>query len=223
MDALITLASGEASFFDETFLYIAGGALVLFALVVAFLGMKKEDFPTDGQFKALTGVAVVLVVCTGIGAVQSARFEQAERRAENQEAAKEAEAEAEEKEAEEAPLTEGEAAEPEGDAEGEGGGSGEGPSGDADVGPEGVALFTEAGCGGCHTLADAGASGTTGPNLDEVLPGQSPDEIRTSIVDPSAKLSDGFTDGIMPGSYQNQFNEVELDTLVAYLSEVAGN
>ena len=31
----------------------------------------------------------------------------------------------------------------------------------------GRAVFASAGCGGCHTLADAGATGTTGPNLDE--------------------------------------------------------
>ena len=29
---------------------------------------------------------------------------------------------------------------------------------------------TSAGCGGCHTLADAGASGAVGPNLDDLKP-----------------------------------------------------
>ena len=31
----------------------------------------------------------------------------------------------------------------------------------------GKTLFASAGCGGCHTLAEAGANGTVGPNLDE--------------------------------------------------------
>jgi len=34
----------------------------------------------------------------------------------------------------------------------------------------GKAVFMSAGCVGCHTLADAGASGTVGPNLDDVKP-----------------------------------------------------
>ncbi len=34
----------------------------------------------------------------------------------------------------------------------------------------GKAVFTSAGCVGCHTLADAGATGNVGPNLDEAKP-----------------------------------------------------
>ena len=34
----------------------------------------------------------------------------------------------------------------------------------------GKKIFESAGCTGCHTLADAGATGTVGPNLDQVKP-----------------------------------------------------
>jgi mono/diheme cytochrome c family protein len=34
----------------------------------------------------------------------------------------------------------------------------------------GKAVFVSQGCGGCHTLAAAGASGNVGPNLDEAKP-----------------------------------------------------
>jgi mono/diheme cytochrome c family protein len=34
----------------------------------------------------------------------------------------------------------------------------------------GKSVFTSAGCSGCHTLKAAGASGTVGPNLDQVKP-----------------------------------------------------
>jgi cytochrome c6 len=34
----------------------------------------------------------------------------------------------------------------------------------------GKAVFASAGCTSCHTLKDAGASGTIGPNLDEAKP-----------------------------------------------------
>jgi mono/diheme cytochrome c family protein len=35
---------------------------------------------------------------------------------------------------------------------------------------EGHQVFVSAGCGGCHTLAAAHASGTVGPNLDQLKP-----------------------------------------------------
>ena len=41
------------------------------------------------------------------------------------------------------------------------------PSGDATAGKQ---VFESAGCTSCHTLADAGATGTVGPNLDEAKP-----------------------------------------------------
>jgi mono/diheme cytochrome c family protein len=34
----------------------------------------------------------------------------------------------------------------------------------------GKAVFTTVGCSGCHTLADANAHGTVGPNLDQLKP-----------------------------------------------------
>src|SRR3954464_4888730 len=34
----------------------------------------------------------------------------------------------------------------------------------------GKGLFSKAGCVGCHTLADAGSTGTVGPNLDTAKP-----------------------------------------------------
>ena len=41
------------------------------------------------------------------------------------------------------------------------------PEGDASAGN---GIFASAGCGGCHTLKAANASGTVGPNLDELKP-----------------------------------------------------
>src|SRR5438045_1250905 len=40
----------------------------------------------------------------------------------------------------------------------------------ASLGTDGAAIFKGAGCAGCHTLAAAGATGTTGPNLDQLKP-----------------------------------------------------
>jgi mono/diheme cytochrome c family protein len=41
------------------------------------------------------------------------------------------------------------------------------PQGDPAAGKQ---IFASAGCGSCHTLADAGTTGTVGPNLDEAKP-----------------------------------------------------
>lgn len=217
MDGVLHLASsGDKGFFDAAFLYISGGALVVMALAVAFLGMRNKDFPSSKtQLRAISGIAIVLVACTGAGALLSARFEQRERRAENEEAAKEAEAGEAAKEAEEAPLTEGQAAEP-------GAATGEAPGPGGAAAADGMALFVDSGCGDCHTLADAGSSGQIGPVLDDVLPGMSEEMIRTSIVDPGAEVAEGFPDGVMPAVYGDQFSEDELNALVAYLADVAG-
>jgi len=48
-----------------------------------------------------------------------------------------------------------------------GGGGGGGGQGDAAAGK---AVFASAGCGGCHTLKAAKASGNVGPNLDQLKP-----------------------------------------------------
>jgi cytochrome c oxidase subunit II len=87
---------------------------------------------------------------------------------------------------------------------------------------EGQQIFDDQGCSGCHTLAAAGATQTIGPDLDEVLPDRSPQEIEQSIVDPDAELSPGFNQGIMPDNFGDALSPDELDTLVRYLSQNAG-
>jgi cytochrome c oxidase subunit II len=86
--------------------------------------------------------------------------------------------------------------------------------------PDGKTVFTDAGCGGCHTLADAGTTGGTGPNLDEVLADKDEAFIRQSIVDPSAFIAPGYSDGLMPPNFGDTLQPAELDALVKYLAEV---
>ena len=98
--------------------------------------------------------------------------------------------------------------------------SGGGEPGGGGGAPDGKSVFTEAGCGGCHTLADAGTTGGTGPDLDEGLAGKDEAFIRESIVDPSADVTQGFSDGIMPPNFGDTLQPAELDALVKYLAEV---
>jgi cytochrome c oxidase subunit II len=98
----------------------------------------------------------------------------------------------------------------------EGGGGGEGGGEE----PDAKALFTDSGCGGCHALADAGTSGGVGPDLDETIAGREEAFIEESIVDPSAEIAEGFSDGLMPSNFGDQLTPAELDALVKYLAEV---
>ncbi len=102
-----------------------------------------------------------------------------------------------------------------------GGGGGGAPSG-PQLAALGKQTFTGgAGCGACHTLADAGTTGTVGPNLGTMLKGQSQDEIRTSIVSPNAKITAGFPANVMPPNFAQTLSKQQIDGLVAYLSQVS--
>jgi mono/diheme cytochrome c family protein len=74
----------------------------------------------------------------------------------------------------------------------------------------GAAVFASAGCGGCHTLADAGAAGAVGPNLDEAKPSAS------LVVD---RVTTGK--GGMP-PFSGRLDEQQIADVAAYVSSVAG-
>jgi cytochrome c oxidase subunit II len=81
---------------------------------------------------------------------------------------------------------------------------------------------TSTACAACHTLKDAGATATTGPDLDKVLVGKDAAFIKTSISTPDAAIAPGFQGGIMPKNYPDTLSPAELDALVKYLGQVAG-
>jgi cytochrome c553 len=65
-------------------------------------------------------------------------------------------------------------------------------------------------CGGCHTLADAGATGAVGPNLDDAQPSAE------LVVD---RVTNG--QGGMP-SFSSTLSEQQIADVAAYVSSVAG-
>jgi cytochrome c oxidase subunit 2 len=85
----------------------------------------------------------------------------------------------------------------------------------------GEAVFTTAGCGGCHTFEPAGTDAQVGPDLDTLDPGGEPleDFILESIVDPNAKVASGYQPDVMPGTYESSLSDAQLDALVQYLVE----
>jgi mono/diheme cytochrome c family protein len=82
-----------------------------------------------------------------------------------------------------------------------------GGEGDPAAGKE---VFASAGCGSCHTLSDAGTTGTVGPNLDEAQPAF--DEAATTITNGR---------GAMP-SFEGQLSEEQINDVAAYVSSAAG-
>ncbi len=89
------------------------------------------------------------------------------------------------------------------------------------AGPGGQ-VFLSQGCSSCHTLQAANATGTTGPNLDDVLPGMSPAEVKQSIIDPEAKITKGYPSGVMPATFGKTIPPKDIDALVKYLLQNAG-
>ncbi len=98
------------------------------------------------------------------------------------------------------------------------------PSGGGEATAAGRMIFTQTAqpaCGSCHTLAAAGTTGTTGPNLGQVLKGKDAAFIRQSILTPNAQIAKGFSPNIMPENYATTLSKQQLAALVAYLEKVA--
>jgi cytochrome c oxidase subunit II len=83
----------------------------------------------------------------------------------------------------------------------------------------GKQIFDEQNCDTCHTLADAGSTAQVGPDLDKVLPGKDADFVRESIVDPNAKIEEGYQPDLMPKDFDAKLSDEQLDALVKYLLE----
>ena len=85
-------------------------------------------------------------------------------------------------------------------------------AGDADTGATA--------CATCHTLADAGAKGQVGPDLDKVLKGKDAAFIKESILTPDKEIAPGFQPGVMPPNFGDTLSAEQVDALVKYLSTV---
>jgi cytochrome c oxidase subunit 2 len=75
-------------------------------------------------------------------------------------------------------------------------------------------------CATCHTLADAGATGTVGPDLDKFLKGKDPAFIKQSILDPNKVIAPGYQPDIMPPNFGDTLSAAQVEALVKYLSDV---
>jgi mono/diheme cytochrome c family protein len=167
-----------------------GGLFILFALVSSFvLPRRNPNFPgrSVGWYSALA----VLFLVAMISAVLVFGKEKPEA-----EAAGGAETTAETS-TPAATTTSG----------GGGGGGGGGAQGDAAAGK---AVFSSAGCGGCHTLKAAGSSGNVGPNLDDLKPD-------FAAVQHQVEVGGGG----MP-AFKGQLSDKQIADVSAFVSSSAG-
>lgn len=127
---------------NDVILGVAALVLVVFSLVVSLLIPKRDPGFPGRNLRVFFVVAVALVVAV-LASVEIF-------------------GEAHESEGEEAAQGETSGTDT-GETDGGGGGGG-GGEGDAAAGEQ---IYASAGCGDCHTLEEAGSSGTVGPSLDE--------------------------------------------------------
>jgi cytochrome c6 len=164
-------------------LALVAAVFIAFALASAFvIPRRRPDFPGPQGLKFFVAISVVLVVAMLAAIVLLA------------------------KEGEEAEAEGGEVAAETRATETENGGVAQ-PPGDADAGAE---VYASAGCGGCHTLEEAGSSGTVGPNLDE----SQPDE--PLVVD---RVTNGK--GAMP-AFGDELSEAQIQNVAAYVAQATG-
>jgi len=71
----------------------------------------------------------------------------------------------------------------------------------------GKKIFQSAGCTGCHTLKDAGSTGTVGPNLDDVKP---------SVELAIDRVTNGS--GAMP-PFKGQLSDQQIADVAAYVHQ----
>jgi len=160
---------------------LAAGLFIVFALLASFYFPRRNpDFPGNrlGLFVAVTAL---LFVVTMAGVFIFAAEEEVEGHG----------AEAAETTVTEPGESQGTTTAAAGEAAGDAG--------------AGEAVFASAGCGGCHALEAAGASGAVGPNLDESKPGAA------LVVE---RVTNGL--GAMP-AFGDQLDKQQIQDVAAYV------
>jgi mono/diheme cytochrome c family protein len=174
---------------------LVAGVFIVFALLSSFYFPRRDPNFPGNRLGLFTLITVLLFIVTMAGVIVFAKEEE---EAHGAEAAETQPAETGEEPATtgEEPATTGEEPATTGEE------PAEEPAGDAAAGE---AVFSSAGCGSCHTLEAAGASGTVGPNLDEAKPDAA------LVVD---RVTNGM--GAMP-AFGSQLDEQQIQDVAAYV------
>ena len=166
MLGVVTVVAGLSTG-NKIGLAVVGGAFIVFALLSSFVLPKRyPNFPGRhvGWF-VVAGVCFLLAMLTAVlvfGVEEPPASESAGTTAAQTTTAETTTGQTTTSQTTTAETTTATSTEDNG-----GGGGGGGGQGDAAAGK---AVFASAGCGGCHTLKAAKASGNVGPNLDQLKP-----------------------------------------------------
>src|SRR3954469_16829655 len=194
-------------------LAVVGGAFILFALLSSFVfPARYPDFPGEHVgWYVVAGICFFLAMITAVlvfgresttESESPTKTEAAQTTPEQTTTAETTTAETTtEKTTTEQTTTAGTSTEDSG-----GGGGGDEGQGDAAAGK---AVFASAGCGGCHTLDAAKASGNVGPNLDQLKP--SFDRVEHQVE---------VGGGAMP-SFKGALSEKQIEDVSAFVSSSA--
>jgi cytochrome c6 len=176
---------------QELGLALVAGVFICFALVSAFLLPRRwPDFPGGRGLKWFLVLTVLLFVAMMTAVAVFARESEEEAGGEREGTTP---AETQPATTETQPATT-ETQPPTG-------------AGDPAAGKE---VFASAGCGACHVLADAGTSGTVGPNLDQAKPS------RELVIE---RVTNGKPP--MP-SFKDQLSEKQIEDVAAYVVQATG-
>jgi cytochrome c2 len=97
----------------------------------------------------------------------------------------------------------------------------------------GAQIFSQNGCASCHTMQAAGASGTVGPNLDDVIGTVTQtkggkDDLKTAtgikqaITDPNKTIAPNYPPNVMPQTFGQSIASQDLTNLVKFLQQCSG-
>jgi len=192
MSPTVSLAFANLSTGHAVILLVVAGVFILFALVSSFvIPRRNPNFPGNsvGVYSAVAILFLIAMIATVIA------FGKEKKHAESSSTAAttttQTSTPASTSSSSTTPTT-----------------TGAGTTGDPVAGKK---VFTSAGCSGCHTLKDAGATGNIGPNLDDLKPSE-------AIVQHQVEVGGGA----MP-AFKGQLSATQIQDVAAYVSSAAGS
>jgi len=193
----------------ETLLLVVAGTFIAFALVVALVVPRsRPGFPAN-RLGIFVGVCVVLFLAQLSAVLLLAEKGEADEPVAEGTSTTPTETTPTETTATETTPTETTPAETETETETETAPTG--VQGDPVAGKEVFLSIASPPCASCHTLSDAGSTGTVGPNLDDASPSYD-------------KVVEQVTEGgsVMP-AFGGTLSEQQIADVAAYVSSVAGS
>jgi mono/diheme cytochrome c family protein len=191
MSPTVSLAFANLSTGHAVILLVVAGVFILFALVSSFvIPRRNPNFPGNsvGVYSAVAILFLIAMIATVIAFGKEKKHEESSSTAGT--TTTQTSTPASTSSTSTTPTT-----------------TGAGTTGDPVAGKK---VFTSAGCSGCHTLKDAGATGNIGPNLDQLKPAKATVAHQVEVGG-----------GAMP-AFKGRLSPAQIDAVAAYVSSVAG-